>query len=306
VTSVAVSPDGKLVVSASGDRTIRLWDGKTGSPLRTLRGHPSGIYAVALSRDGRRILSGSDDGTIRLWDVATGRCIKTLRGGRQLDAVTAVAFTPDGQHAVSGSYFSHLRRWDLRTGKPLRARIKLPDVPSTLALSRSGRQLLAGTTNGHLQLFAVKTGKLLHSFAGHRRERAARAAAARGACPSSVTYLQFINHVAIAPGGVFAASAGRDREVRIWHLPSGSRRRGIVGHRGPVTAVVFVGRARYVMSASGDQTIRAWDTVTGRQLEQIDLAGRNDVPLQLAITPDGRKLVVGTGRGMVLIYVRSP
>ena len=73
---MAFSPDGRLLATASTDRTARLWDPATGECLRTLTGHAEAVYGVAFSPDGRLLATASTDSTARLWDPATGelRC----------------------------------------------------------------------------------------------------------------------------------------------------------------------------------------------------------------------------------------
>ena len=76
---MAFSPDGKSVVSASDDKTVRLWDSATGTSLATLKGHSEGVAAVAFSQDGKLVASGSGDKTVRLWDSVTGASLTTFK-----------------------------------------------------------------------------------------------------------------------------------------------------------------------------------------------------------------------------------
>jgi WD40 repeat protein len=69
-SSVAFSPDGRLLASGSRDKTIKLWEVASGSLVRTLTGHTDSVFSVAFSPDGRLLASGSDDNTIRLWDIS--------------------------------------------------------------------------------------------------------------------------------------------------------------------------------------------------------------------------------------------
>jgi WD40 repeat protein len=110
IRAVAVTPDGRRVVSASDDRTLRLWDLGSGQMIRTLEGHRDEVSAVAVTPDGRQAVSASDDRTLRLWDLSNGQTLRILEG--HTGSIKTVAVTPDGRRAVSGSDDRTLRLWD--------------------------------------------------------------------------------------------------------------------------------------------------------------------------------------------------
>ena len=110
VTDVVFSPDGRQIVSASVDNTLKIWDAANGRERQTLKGHTSTVRGVAFSPGGRRIVSASDDNTLKIWDAATGRELRTLKGHERL--VSNIAFSPDGRRIASGSDDETVRIWD--------------------------------------------------------------------------------------------------------------------------------------------------------------------------------------------------
>ena len=109
VTSVAFSPDGKLIVSGRADKTVRLWD-IVGNPIgQPFQGHESYVFSVAFSPDGKLIVSGSWDKTVRLWDIDGNPIGQPFQGHEP--PVSSVAFSPDGTLIVSGSQDKTVRLW---------------------------------------------------------------------------------------------------------------------------------------------------------------------------------------------------
>src|SRR5713226_1482640 len=94
VTSVAFSPDGKLLASASTDNTVKVWTLQGREPVRILSRHTSSVTSVAFSPDGKTLASTSEDGTVKLWDMQSGLVVRTLHG--HASWAVAVAFSPNG------------------------------------------------------------------------------------------------------------------------------------------------------------------------------------------------------------------
>ncbi|WP_437330327.1 WD40 repeat domain-containing protein [Sorangium sp. So ce381] len=113
VTACSISPDGQRIVSASDDRTLKVWDLATGQLLSTLEGRSDRISPYAISPDGQRMISTSLNHTLKVWDLATGQLLSTLEGHAY--HVAACAFSPDGQRTVSASYDKTLKVWETST-----------------------------------------------------------------------------------------------------------------------------------------------------------------------------------------------
>uniref|UniRef100_A0A2I3RXY3 Notchless protein homolog 1 n=2 Tax=Pan TaxID=9596 RepID=A0A2I3RXY3_PANTR len=109
INQVLFSPDSRIVASASFDKSIKLWDGRTGKYLASLRGHVAAVYQIAWSADSRLLVSGSSDSTLKVWDVKAQKLAMDLPG--HADEVYAVDWSPDGQRVASGGKDKCLRIW---------------------------------------------------------------------------------------------------------------------------------------------------------------------------------------------------
>ena len=147
VESVAFSPDGKQVVSASSDETIKIWDLSIGRGVQTIGGYPSN---AAFSPDGQQIVSASYH-EVKTWNVATGKELLTLHG--HSENVTSVAFSPDGKRIASGSWDETVKLWDATTGKELLTLRGHSGGVTSVAFSPDGKRIASGSSDNTVKVW---------------------------------------------------------------------------------------------------------------------------------------------------------
>ena len=128
VFSATFSPDGKYIVSASRDKTVRIWDAMTGKQVgEPLVGHTEAVRFATFSPDSKYIVSASWDKTVRIWDVKTGKQIGGPLEGHTGE-VNSTTFSPDSQYIVSASWDKTVRIWDVKTGKQIGGPLKVIEL----------------------------------------------------------------------------------------------------------------------------------------------------------------------------------
>jgi WD40 repeat protein len=162
VCSIAFSPDGWQLVSASDDGTVRLWDTATGATLQTLEGHRALVCPIAFSPDGKQLASTSDDKTVRLWDTATGAALQTLEGHKVW--TYSIAFSPDGKKLASALDDETVRLWDTATGAALQTLEGHKGWVCSIAFSPDGKQLASASRDGTVRLWDPATGAQLQTL----------------------------------------------------------------------------------------------------------------------------------------------
>jgi len=153
VNSIAFSPDGKYLASASFDKTIKIWDIKAGKEIKTLTGHKSSVLSVAFSPDGKYLASGSVDETIKIWDIKAGKEIKTLTGHKS--SVISVAFSSDGKYLASGTIL--IKIWDIKSGKEIKTLAGHKSDVNSVAFSPDGKYLASASSDKTIKIWKLKS-----------------------------------------------------------------------------------------------------------------------------------------------------
>jgi WD40 repeat protein len=197
IFSVAFSPDGKRLVSASFDHTLRLWDVATQQVVRTYPHHSDFVYAVAFAPGAKHIVSASKDRTVQLFDADTGKSVYTFSGMEQ--DVMAVAVRPDGKRVVSSGFESGIWWWDAQTGEKVKVQGGHGVAVHELCFSKDGKRLVSAGADHTARTWDGATGASLKSMA-----------------VGSSVYA-----VAISPSGNTIATGSFDGLVRLWDEATG-------------------------------------------------------------------------------------
>lgn len=267
VTALTFDPGGDRVISASRDKSAKVWDLRTGA-VRTFWGHLDDVLDVAVSADGRLLATTSGDGTARVWDLASGTGDELLV---ETDATAAVAFDPTGTRlAVANPFRPEVRVIDPLTGATITS-LAHASLVGDLVFVGDGSRLGGASRDGTVIVWEVDSGT------------------------EAATYNVASLAIDFSSRGDALATAGDDGVVRVWDTTSGLEMLRLPGHRGQVTSVSFHPNGATLASAGVDGTARVWDISPEGGREVATLVGITD-PTRLAFSGDSRYLA-GAGAG---------
>ena len=275
VFSIALSADGKRIVSASGDGTIKVWDAEqVGEALLTMTGHGEAVHAIAFSIDGKRIVSAGEDRTIKVWDAANGgAALLTLRGHEE--AIASVALSGDGKRIVSGSWDGTIKVWDAEKGGEalltLHGHEGVANAVRSVAISADGKRIVSASDDETIKVWdAEKEGEALLTLRGHE---------------------QGVRTIALSADGKWIVSGGVDKTIKLWDAEKGGEALVTLrGHESVVTSIALTTDGKRIVSASGDNMIKVWDAEKGGQA-LLTLRGHEDSVRSIAISADGKRIV---------------
>jgi WD40 repeat protein len=258
VTGLSFTPDNKKLVSASFDKTARLWDVTSGSEL-TQYLTSDGIDCMALSKDGKKLLTGGFDGYLKMWDIETGVDLLQIEmpvnrlAQNERESIRSVVFLPDGQSAITGNSNS-VHSWNLQTGNEIRkfhsTDHDCPDVciawVKSVSVSADGSRLAAASTigEGFIFVWETQTGKQIALI--HRHSHIYK------------NYVGHLNSLILSPDGT-KILAGFSEDIRAWDISSTKEiYRSHIKNSGSVQALALSPDLRSIAIVEGFGLTQIW------------------------------------------------
>ena len=279
IMAVSFSPDGKIIASASFDKTIKLWQVSNGKLLTTLQGHQERLWSLRFSPDGKTLASSSFDSSVKLWNVADGTVKKTLTAHKKTE-VRSVDFSSDGKLLASSDSRGWIKLWNAKDGTLIKSipahRTKKGRFwwVTAIKFNHDGKILASTSTDDTVKLWKVENGSLLKTFKGHKGN---------------------VRTVDFHPNDLSLASGGADGTVKLWDIKTGEEMQTLRSHRNPVWTVEFTPDGKQLISSSSDSTIKLWnlEDATNTNTKPQTLKGHHGRVWSINISPDGKTIASG-------------
>lgn len=276
VLSADISADGTIVVSASQDATVRLWDASTGNQIGSrMTAHQADVQAVRLSPDGQWIASSASDSQVIITSVATQAPIYVMKG-HTVPAIRALAFSPDSRLLYSGDDKGEIIVWDVQTGVEVQ-RIYDPVNGHTVSIraldvSPDGNLLLTGALNGLVVLWDARSGQLVQRLEGHT---------------SAVRSVDFntTGNVVLSASSV-SPETDSQTALFIWDMSDFTPTLPINRFEAPITSAAFIPGTDEILVGLEKGDLQIWNFLTGTLL--VVLNAHEEEITQVAVTPDGQ------------------
>lgn len=291
INSIAISPNGKYVVSGSDDKSLRLWDIKKGKQIgQPWYGHKHAVKSVSFDSSGKYVGSISRDGDLILWSVETGKQInEPVRASNHVleGNPLSMAFSPNRKYIIIGTDENYLRLWNIpvfsKKNKNAWKGHKLPIYK--VVFSPNGKYVASAGEGGIIIIWNAKTGNIINRIINAHQGKA-------------------IGGLSFSPSSQQLISGGDDHVLRAWNVKTGLNiwKSRLRNHKKFITSTIYSPNGKYVASSSADNTILLWDAVTGKPLGK-SLLPHNASVTSIDFSYDGKYLVSGTTSPDKSIYL---
>ncbi|EIN13958.1 nuclear distribution protein PAC1 [Punctularia strigosozonata HHB-11173 SS5] len=278
VNAVAFHPRYSVLVSASDDSTMKVWDHESGELERTIGGHTRRVSDCEYDSKGKYLVSASHDLFIKLWDVDNEyKNTATFRGHEH--SISSARFLPGDERIVSASRDQTVRVWEIATTHCIKVIKSHDDWVRAAVPSSDGRFVITSCMDHTSRVLELATGATKAELRAHDNVVENAIFVPRNAIPAlyELVGMKVGPDSSMTPDELsvaFAVTASRDQKIKVWDARSGQCLYTLVGHDGWVHGLTFHPNGQYLLSAADDSSIRIWEIKTGRCIRKIDTGER--------------------------------
>jgi WD40 repeat protein/serine/threonine protein kinase len=269
VEDIALSPDGRRLVTGSWDKTARLWDAESGRSIGEVMRHNDRVTAVAFSPDGARVATASEDKTVRVWDAVTGQPAGRLV--RHDAEISLVAFSRDLQRVIGASSDHLVQMWDAASGAAVGEPMRHNGAILAMVVSEDGKLIATGSEDNTARLWDAATGKPAGAPLRHDGK---------------------VISVAFSGDSRRVVTAAWDKTARVWDVTAGQELVGAANERGPLGASILLydvtPDGKRVVGSTGELDAVLWDAATNEAVGKV--MRHNDYVNGIAFSADGRQI----------------
>jgi WD40 repeat protein len=284
------SKDSRWAATVGSDHTVGIWEGDSGKPVSTIKGHKDWILDVTFSPDGKTLVTASNDETAQLWNTASGKQVRVFEG--HTAGLNTAVFDSKGARLLTGAEDETARLWDVATGKQIRAWGKHESAVRSVGFEKDDRTIWTRTVQGVRRLWKIEDGSLL----SETRPTATRDDR------FGVLYLKRTKgdgyEIWAGPPGVPGEGQREDGPPQL--QPKFSMRGD-----SQFSAAVTSADGKTVASSGKNRTVCLWDL---QRWNKVTGEGRTFLPAQpsdvwgLAFAPDGKALAVACDDGCLRLW----
>ena len=294
ISTLAFSPDGKMLLSGSDDGTIRAWDTITGRQQFICPGHTSEISELAASEERNALISvHSWKSQLLHWDINVGHHLS----GYYFKNKSPQAISPDAKTLTLKDWTAtDTLLWDI-SKKRIRATLKGHEVPLSkmpnFVFSLDGKRLARANVRQGIGLIHV------WNIPNQSRSFLKRLFFSSKSISPQYTlegHIDGVYALKFSPNGKILATVHRNKVIRLWDVETGSTRFTFTGHKQTIRALAFSPNGKILASGENYQTIYLWDVTTGQQLTNSQTEATANT---LQFSPDGKTIVSGNYNGKI-------
>ena len=249
INQIKYSPDGKILASASADRTIKLWNTENGKLITTIKELQAAINSISFSSDNQFLVLGNEDNTVKVWDIRQEKVVATLKD--HTDSIETVLVSPNNKYIVSAGHDKTIKVWNFE-GKLLQS-IDAHNLAITdLEFTSNGKILASASWDNTVKLWQIEASGEINS----------------NPLQTLTEHQDGVTDLLINNDDKLLVSASSDRTIKLWNIQDGSLIKTLQGHVSRINSIAFTNNEQSIISADEQQGLYWWDLRLNKLLKK--------------------------------------